>query len=221
MKKVLLIMVVLTLFPFMVRAEWNDSTGVQLANSIYETLNRDTTGTASLPRYLVVEYAREGVDKIGWDVGIEAGKQLITSAYDDALLVDTNLLRVSMLVYDSASYPRRALKPLSPDSLFKLQFSKTITNLKNATNYAVWGDSVLITPVSSDVDTFRIRYWKQIDHLSDSTTATSLSTGYRNMAIMWGCYKSSERVNNGRADEFLARYDKQLTEIWRARGVRQ
>lgn len=218
MKKALLIALILVLLPLTVRAgDAPDSTTARIAVSIFEQLRRDTTGTESLPLYLAQKYARIGVSMAGIDMGIEASKPCTSVGHAMSMLVDTALIRVMSVTFDSASYPRRNLRELPFDSLTKMQFGNSIEKEKNATHYAVWGDSLLLAPVSSDADVFTVRYYKRADYPDSVNQQIILPEEYRELAVLWGCYKASERLVNGRDQEFMTKYYTLRSAIWNAR----
>jgi hypothetical protein len=209
MKKWLLVFL---LIPSFLWAESEDSTTVMIANSIYEQLCMDTVGTDRFPRYLGYQYARIGVDQAGWDVGVEAGAVCTSTANQSAMLVDTALIKIVSIVADSGGKPIRALREIPVDSSNAYKFDSRLT--ANATHYAMWGDSVLLMPASSGTDIFRVRYYKRVSHLSDSTSATDLAEEYRELPVLWGCYKASQRLQNGRAVEFFTAYEALVKKIW-------
>jgi len=199
-------------------ADTGDGTRADIATSILKQVNFDTTGNDLVGRSLAMEYAGDGIDKAGWDIGIEVSKPCTSTAGEMGMLVDTALINVVSVIYDSSSgYPVRALVEVPVESLNTKQFSGEVAAGKNATHYSIWGDSLLLLPVSKDADVFTVRYWERVDHLSDSTTGTNLSQEYRDLAVLWGCYKISERANNGRADEFKKRYYEEIDNVWRRR----
>lgn len=203
---------VFLLIPSFLWAESEDSTTVVIANSIAEQLSMDTSGTDRLPRYLMLKYARIGVDQGGWDIGVEAGKPCTSTANQSAMLVDTALIKIVSIVADSGGKPRRALREIPVDSSNAYKYSARLAS--NATHYAMWGDSVLLLPASSGTEIFRVRYYKRVSHLSDSTSVTDLAEEYRELPILWGCYKASQRLQNGRAVEFFTAYEVLVKKIW-------
>lgn len=203
MKNIVIFLVLLFLAPV---AHTDDSTTAAIASSILRQLEYDTTGTARLPRSLALRYARSGVGKIGTDIGKDTTKVCTLSAYAWGLKVDTVLIEVVAVVFDSLSYPRRALTEIPYPEIKKFLFSGEINNNQHATHYAQFGDSIFLGPVTSASSIFRIQYLKQHKYLADTTTVTDLPQKYRDLAVLWGCYKASERLQNGRAQEFLERY---------------
>jgi hypothetical protein len=194
-----------------------DSTIKVMRSDVYEQLGMDTTGPASLPIYMANKFSQRGIDKTGWDLGQEVSKQIISTANKSAVAVDTALIRVVGMAYDSGGYPVRWLREVPIDSLTKMVFSGAITPEKNATHYAAFGDSVYLGPTSGNADTFNVLYYKKYTYPTDTTTANPLPVEYRRVAIAWACYEASEKLNNGRAEEFLKRYAEMVAALWGAR----
>jgi len=203
MKYIIILLTLLFLAP-MVYAD--DSTAAAVASSILRQLDYDTTGTARLPRALALRYARGGIGRVGTDIGKDTAKVCTLAAYAWGVKVDTALIEVVAVVYDSSSYPRRALTEIPYSEINKFLFSGEINSHQHATHYAQLGDSIFLGPLTSEASVFRVQYLKQHKYLADSTTVTDLPQKYRDLAVLWGCYRASERLQNGRAQEFLERY---------------
>jgi len=217
MKKFIIIFLFL-LFPAFVSAVQPDSTIKIMRSGLYEQLGMDTTGTDAEPIYLANKHLQHGVERTGWDLGIEVSKMIATTANRSAILLDTALIRTIGVFADTlGGKPIRTLKPVSHDSLSNTQYDGAITTGRNATQYFVFGDSIYIAPISSDVDTITVLYYKKTTYMADTTTATNLPMEYRRVAIMWACYEASEHMNNGRSEEFLKRYNEQIMSLWGAR----
>lgn len=212
MKKLLLL--IIFLLPVTVDAGSRDSTAARMATSMYEQLHLDTTGTGRLPRFLAIKYAQIGIGRVGWNIGKDTTAQIVAAAGVLGVLVDTALIRVIAVYYDSAGYSRRALTEVPNSEISKLQFLKTVTTKKNATRYGVLGDSILLGPISLGADTFTVVYFKKYAYLSDSTTATELPMEHREAALAWALYKASERLQNGRQKEFRESYFIERNDIW-------
>lgn len=195
-----------------------DSTIKLMRTGVYEQLNMDTTGTDALPTYLANRYCQYGIERVGWDLGIEASKIIATTANRSVIALDTSLIRVVGVFADTlGGKPIRTLRPVSHDSLSNTQYDGAVTPGRNATQYFVFGDSIYLAPISSDVDTFSVLYYKKTNYITDTTTATNLPMEYRRIVIMWACYQASERMFNGRTEEFLKRYNDLLMLTWGAR----
>ena len=183
-----------------------DSTLPAMASSILRQLDHDTTGTQRLPRSLAIRYARNGIGRVSVDVPKDTTRICSLSAYGWGIKVDTALVRVVAVVFDSLSYPRRALTEIPYAEINKYLFSGEIKRDQFATHYAQFGDSIFLGPVTSSNSVFRIQYLKKYRYLSDTTTVTDIPPEYRDLIILWGCYKASERLQNGREKEFLEKY---------------
>jgi len=205
--------------PGMVYADTKDSTASMLASSIAEMLNRDTTATANLTRAQLLEFARMGFSGPGDDIGKDTTRRVIRAAGAFGVKVDTALISVGAVGFESSGYVIRFLRPTSIESLRVIQFDGTLSRVKRGTHYAVVGDSIFVVPLSLSADTMKVIYWKRSKHLTDSTTATDLPEEYRDLALLYGCYLVSKKVNNGREKSFLEDYMLFRNEEWLKRGV--
>lgn len=212
MKKFLFL--IIFLLPIIANAGSRDSTAARMATSMYEQLGMDTTGTDRYPRYMAIKHAQIGVGRVGWNIGKDTTAQIVAAAGVLGVLVDTALIHIVAVYYDSAGYPRRALTQVPSSEISKLQFLKTVTTKKNATRYGVLGDSILLGPISLGADTFTVVYFKKYAYLSDSTTATELPMEHREAALAWALYKASETLQNGRQKEFRESYFLERNDIW-------
>lgn len=194
-----------------------DSTSKLMRTSIYEQLYIDTTGSDGLPVYLAMQYARAGVERVGWDVGLEKSKALTLAANTEAALVDTALIRVGGIAIDTLGTIRsRWLQEVPFDSLKKVGYSGGTAN-RNPTYYAVFGDSVYFAPVSAAINSFAVRYYAKANYLTDSTTVVNIPEEWRQAAIQWACVMASQRLRNGKMAEFRDMYDYLIARIWAAR----
>ncbi len=192
-----------------------DSSSVFMARTIYERLSIDTSGSARLPTYLARECARKGVYQVGMDLGQEASKTVIIAANKGAALLDTQVIRIAGVSYDSLGITRRWLVPVPFDTLNR--FSGEITAYRHATRYALFADSLLVGPPSAVADTFGVRYYKMTNFQSTDSGGTNLPLAYRDIAVQWGCFVASQILNNGRADEFKKVYTDMVAQEWQKR----
>ena len=207
------------LLPVIGYADTGDSTAAQLASSICQMLNRDTTVTANLTRANALEYARMAFDKAGTDFGKDTTRRVVRAAGAFGIKVDTALVAVAAVGYESSGYVVRFLRPAPIESLRVVQFETDVTRLKHGTHYAVVGDSIFVVPVTLATDSLKVIYWKRCKHQADSTTGTDLPQEYRDMALMYGCYLISKHLNNGRDKSFLEDYMLFRNEEWLRRGL--
>ena len=213
MRKLLLIFLAAAIFPQIVRAADNANVTL-IAASTYQQLGYiDTTGTDRLPLTLMKKYAREGVARVGEDIGKGAFDKCTTGAYAMGVLVDTALIRVLTVFFDSAGYSRRSLKQVPFDSLAKHWYSGAIIAKQNATHFAVLDDSIFVAPLSDSTMAFSVIYRKKFDYLSNDTTTTDMPEEYRHLAVLWTAYKASEHLENGRDKEFMEKYFKLRDDI--------
>ena len=210
-----LVIIVCLLLATVTYAADMDSSSVFMARSIYERLGIDTSGSARLPTYLARECARKGIYQVGIDLGQEASKSVIIAANKGAALLDTQVIRIAGVSYDSLGITRRWLQAVPYDTLNR--FSGEISASRNAARYALFADSLLVGPVSSNADTFGVRYYKMTNYQATDSGGTNLPLAYRDLAIQWGCFVASQILNNGRADEFRKVYNEMVAQEWQKR----
>jgi len=215
MKRLLLLLLICALPAY---ADWSDSTAQLMASSVYDMLSIDTSGTQGFPRRIMVEYARMAFDKVGSDVGKDTSRQIIVSAGAGGVQVDTALINVMSVQWDSAGYDLRFLTRMSYDSLVIKQFDHTISKDKKQTHYAVFGDSLIMMPECSVADTFTVYYYKRFNHLTDSTTVTTLSEEYRDAALFYACFLSLMKIDPKSAPVYLEVYKQLRDDLLNRRG---
>jgi hypothetical protein len=213
MRKICLIFLAAVIFPQMIRAADNANI-TQIAPSAFQQLGfSDTTGTDRLPLAVMKKYAREGVARVGWDIGKGAFVKVSLAAYLMGVKIDTALIDVYAVFYDSVSYSRRALKRIPFDSLAKQWYNGAIKPGQHATHFAVMDDSIFVSPLSDTAMPFSVIYRKKFDYLSLDSATTDMPEEYRHLAVLWTCYKASERIGNGRDKDFLEKYLKLRNDI--------
>lgn len=194
----------------------------EIARSVLYELALDTAGVDGYSLNHAMIHAREAISQTGKDIGVPFTKYIYTDTAKMGVFVDTGLLFLNYVIIDTLIddeflIPLRNLMPVELDSMMKLADHETSIFLQNnATNY-YWqrgSDSIWITPIGLDKDTFTVWGYKEATYLSDSTVTTNIPQKYRWAAIMYGCHLASLKLENGRAQDYLAIYENIVKKIW-------
>ena len=145
------------------------------------------------------------MSKVGWDIGKDTLKTCTLAASTWRLQIDTAFKEVYFVAFDSVGKPRRAITEVPYVEIQKMLFDGSIGK-QHPTHFAIKGTYAYFGPLTTDETIYEIAYSKKHAYLSDSTTTTDLPEQYRDLAVLWGAYKASERLQNGRAQEFIDRY---------------
>ncbi len=208
----------------------DNSTPNKMAVNILDMLRLDTSGTAALSKAGAVSHARDGVAKAAAVLGVPFTKQVISTAGKPGMLVDTGLIVVTSVTYDSIvneiMVPVRALTRTPRDSIVYLSQPDptqppVVLEGTNATMYShQWGsDTIVVGSISSNVDSFTVTGFRQALVPATDTSVMEIPTEWRQAAKFYGAYLAAMVVAPGRQGDFYAAYEREVADIWRQRGI--